>query len=164
MRWWTFFLIWTAILTLLAILIFLVGSFLFGQNWSLNEIPFAWVVFLVLCLLCWAGAATKQPQQQEQQQQQEQPQALAPAESAIVDRHRTELIPELAAPEPANEMSTSNFHPNLRITISLPTYEDAVTHQESSALSESQMLLPSYDEAEVLASDGVKSSVRNSQP
>ena len=162
MRWWTFFLIWTAILTLLAILIFLVGSFLFGQNWSLNEVSPIWVVFLVLCLLCWAGAATKEPQQQ--QQQQEQPQALTPAESAIADRHRTGTVPELAASEPANEMSTSNFHPSLRTTISLPTYEDAVTHQESSALSESQMMLPSYDEAEVLASDGVKSSVRNSQP
>ena len=99
----------------------------------------------------------------KEQEQEQQPQALAPAESAIAGRHRTELSPELAASESADEIYPSHSHQGLRATPSLPTYEDAITHQGLANIAEPPMTLPTYEEAEMLASDGMKSSVQNSQ-
>ena len=92
-------------------------------------------------------------QQQQQQQRQQVQQPLVPRESTIVNLPRTrtaQVNNEVAASAQANDVRTSRSHHNLRVTSSLPTYEDAVAPQRRCVTPDPHMLLPTYDEAELM--------------
>ena len=105
-------------------------------------------MFLVPANIYDEGSTNRQQPQHHQEQQQPQP-SLAPN----IDRLSTGLTrdtSDVAASAPVDEVYLSHSHQSLRATPSLPTYEDSVTHQGYSAVSEPQMTLPTYEEAEAL--------------
>ena len=150
---WICLLIWTGILAFLPISARLVG----GSGWPPNHLPLPverilWFLFMSMFLvpanIYDEGSTNRQQPQHHQEQQQPQP-SLAPN----IDRLSTGLTrdtSDVAASAPADEVYLSHSHQSLRATPSLPTYEDAVTHQGFSAVSEPQMTLPTYEEAEAL--------------
>ena len=144
---WICLLIWTGILAFLPMSARLVA----GSGWPLNHLPLPveWIlwfmfmgIFLVPANIYDEGSTNRQQPQHHQEQQQPQP-SLAPN----IDRLDTS---DVAASAPADEVYLSHSHQSLRATPSLPTYEDAVTHQGLSAVSVPQMTLPTYEEAEAL--------------
>ena len=65
------------------------------------------------------------------------------------------FLTDLVASAPTNEdgeAATSHSHQSLRVATSLPEYEDAVTPRVC-ITPEPHMMLPTYEEARVIASD-----------